>query len=362
MLEAGYYCTYGGDDEVYLKLVQNTLNDEEKNFTLKDFLSNRYSTYIYLSYFLILPFKSVGLQIDFPITLALFHSAVGSLIIPVYNAVFRKLTGIEKIPLSLFFFTPLIYYSIVNREVINYLIFGAFLYYLIHNYNWIINTIRLVVSFTLMYFVRPETSFSIIMLLFFYSLNSLKKSIICGLGLLSVLFVLQFFTKKYIAPIEQGQKIYFGLPQEKNSPSSIGAVLRYSDDIILKSANYIYYVFSPVPPYIFKYVNFENLFLSIGQLFWYYILYSLIRNYSNLRQFIHKEIFLANLLVLLIYVFIVAFYGGTQRHYYTCVPMVLLSFDYLLYTNKLYLIKAAKELLILTPLIIGVYFVIKLLI
>jgi hypothetical protein len=360
LLESGSYCTYGGDDEAYFKMVQNALNDDTRIFSIQNFLNNRYSSYIYLSYFLLLPFKLVGLQIDFPITLALFHAAVGSLIIPIYNSIFRKLTGISKIPFSLFLFTPIIYYSIVNREVINYLIYGVFIYYIISNYNWFINIIRLIVSFTLMYFVRPETSFSLGIFLFFNSINSLKKVLIFGLSFLSILFVYQFFTKNHVTAIDQGQLIYFQLPQANISQSSIGSFLRYATNPIIKCLNYFYYVMSPIPPYVIRQYNFENIFLSIGQILWYCVLFSLIRNWEKLAECTKNRIFIANLLVLLIYVFIVAFYGGTQRHYYTFVPIVLMSFDFLYYNNETSFIRTVKEIVLIIPIMMIGYFTIKL--
>lgn len=346
LLESGGLSTYGGDDEAYLEMVNDFKSPDGPGLSIYHFISNRYTTYVYLIYFISWPFDLIGIEIDFPVTLCLFNVAIGSFVFPLYANVYRRMTGMNALPVSIIVFTPLLYYSIVNREVVNYLLYGLIVYLLTGIGFWIFTSLKTVAIFTLMYFLRPETSFSIIALQFFNSWNSVRNTKIFIASFLLIMVVMQFYTKQYIKTPDQGQRIYFNYRPVHDTETSIGALLRYSDNPVLKVLNYFHFVLSPIPPYFIKKANFENFFLSIGQLFWYFVLFMVIRNYQLLRKYINTRLFIANVLVLAVYIYIIAFHGGTQRHYYAFFPLVLFCFDYVHDHDRIRLVKTLKEFIL----------------
>lgn len=356
--ESGQFHTYGGDDESYFLMIRDVLYGSRYDYSFVDFVNGRYSSYIYFLSLITYPFRLIGIEIDQPITLSMFHASLGSFLFPIYTGIYRKLFRANGYAWSVLLFTPVVYYSIVNREVLNFLAYALAINIILFSHSNIKKLFWLVFLFSFMYFVRPETSIAIVFLYALNYLRSVKGIIYIGLGVVLILFLFRYFTTAYLKTLDIGQEIYFS--DTGINKSGIGYQLRFSKNIILRVLNYFYTFFSPIPPYFIHVRNSEYFFLSIGQSLWYIIILTYIYYFGKLRSHIRNSTPIASgFVIVIIYVAMVAYLGGTTRHYYSFLPVLLLPFDYL--REKFpHLVKLLlTRLMIIVPGIIIIYVILS---
>lgn len=359
--EAGLFHTYGGDDESYYLMIKDTFYGSRYSYSFENFVNGRFSSYIYSLTFITYPFRLLGIEIDYPVTLSMFHAALGSLLFPIYTAIYRKLFNAKGYAWSVLFFTPLVYYSIVNREVLNFLAFALAIYIMLFSKNNVIKMLWIVFLFSFMYFVRPETSFAVLLLYVLNYLRSIRGIIYIGIGVILIIYIFSYFTTAYVKTLAVGQEIYFANAETNNS--GIGYQLRFSNNILLKTLNYVYTFFSPIPPYYIHTKNTEFLYLSIGQTLWYVVIMTYIYYYRWLRYYLQRNLPIVSVFIIVfIYVAIVAYFGGTTRHYYSFLPVILLPFDYLREKFPILIKSILARLMIFFPVIIVIYLVLRLIV
>jgi hypothetical protein len=347
--------TYGGDDDFYSSMMEEVFNSDY-DYSLTDFFNGRYSSFVYLISLLTYPFRLIGLHFDAPIKLALIYSALGSLLVPIYSKIYENIFKEEHNMWSILLFTPIVYYSIINREVLNYLAFGIYLYILSANKSKINEIVAMTGIFTFMYFVRPETAIAIPILFSLSKMRSLKSIMYMSLGVLLILMISQYFTTYYLKSFEQGRAIYFN--QDLNA-SGLGTTLKYSANPVLKIANFFYTFISPIPPYYFAVRTTEFFYLMIGHIFWYFIVLFYALNYKRIFLSINSNTITLSFVLLSIYVGVVAYLGGTNRHYYTFIPALLLPMEYINKKYRYVTHNTLRTFMVILPLTSSIYIILK---
>ena len=216
---------------------------------------------------------------------------------------------------TFFLFTTLIYFSsIFIRDIYIYVAFYCLYYHLKkEKFNFFYVVLLTLVAFL----TRPESAL-IFMLYIFLTKNSLLNSF----SVLLLFCVLYFFyessIQNFFRSTDQLKSIYFenstGLTQQNGISYKLQSIEGIKGDIIW----FIYNLFRPIPPYLFKSFSLENIILFLGQLFNYFLVIKLfIVLFTN-----KKEILNPLILIFLFSVGIVSFYGGTQRHYVYLLPLI----------------------------------------
>jgi hypothetical protein len=318
--ETGANFTSGADDEIYYDNFRTVIGAASFSDGYETLMRRDLTTLIIA--LASAPFRLIGIEFKSPIDFFLLQASLLAPLGPLIQKLSMKLAG-EKISFLYFIaFTPYWYAGVVGRE-------------------WPLYYLALLL--TLFLSVKGRTIFQFFPLLFFLypaSLVRFEAIFIFGIFLLfhfrlkiafivtSIIAVtlIQFFSDYYLDLLqfatEKSRAIYFS--QEEQS-AGLGGALKYSENIFFKPIFILYLTLSPIPPYFFVHQTFENFILLPGHLLWPLLILSIV---FRLRKFISilkgSAGIRAALIGFITIILLMAFYGGTHRHYYPFIPHLLL--------------------------------------
>ena len=133
------------------------------------------------------------------------------------------------------------------------------------------------------YFIRPVHAFFLVL---FILINFILKSkrtywiifYIVIFLIISVLFLYDFYEIGIFNKYQIVQSSYLELSKETSQDASLGIKLYSSNNLLLWPLKFLYYIFSPIPPPIFGSLNLLTIFISIGNLIWYSIVFGFIKS------------------------------------------------------------------------------------
>ena len=112
---------------------------------------------------------------------------------------------------------------------------------------------------------------------------------------------------------------------EKAKGTSIGMMLKASDNLMVNLLGLIYTYLSPIPPLVFKDFNFQNAFMGLGNIMWYVIAMAFPLAVIRLRQGHKFSKLLIIVAVVLIFTLIVVYLtSGNSRHILFLHPLIVL--------------------------------------
>ena len=312
-IESSSKFSYGGDDSQLFGYIKN--NTEE--------LIVNYPLFLYVNSFV----RDISIfifgDIEFKFLLYI-NNIVASLTLFNYFLISKKYK--LKNFYIIFLFTPFFYFSsLFLRDV--YIYFFVSLYFLLiaSNYSKLFKITLFIILMTCIFFLRPESALILPLFEFFRFLYSKITSLKYRTLILLILFSLSFnitiladsllsITSFGFRDVELMKDIYLG-------DDSIGAIGR----VLMDNSSFGYYLFNlfrPIPPYYLSTPNFENFIQIFGNLFWYIII---ITCFLNPKKILKSNSYLLSIVsVLLLYVALVSFIGGTSRHFYAIIPFFIL--------------------------------------
>lgn len=333
LLETGEPYTYGGDDKGFVSRYINTT----VRLSTKELFSGAYINYplFYLankalaSVLTFIPIKYIH------IALTLVNNALFSIVVLNYSKVL-KLLNINR-RLLYWSVLPILYFSsIFVRDVYIYCFFSFVLLFLVRGD---MTVIKLFLLIALTFLVRPESA--IILLVFcFARIQKHQRFLVTVLVVLAILYLLPVI-KDMFRNFEQLQEIYFN--SMVINESGLSHRLQAIPGVLGGLVWYVYNLFKPLPPYFVSVQNFENFLQIWPNLVIYFfttvMIYSLLFSRQRLNVLSVVWFYLASVAV-------VAFVGGTQRHYVHLIVLLVVSF-YL--QSKKDRINATSLFLVLLP-------------
>ena len=335
-IDHGNFFIGGGDDELFydyaIDFAKNGFDTSNPLFVAVTFKAYMYILGWYINFLNLLGVRTTNYFFD----LLLLNNAAGAFAIAtIYQIVKEKISQeiLFKYCLLVILFPTIAYFSSsLLREVYVYLSL-ALVILIITNRQYIlfkIVFIALIVIFVA--FIRIASAILILSLPLTYLIYSIKR-----IHLKAILFLFIFITAVYLYQkfselqnfdlSEKGES-YNDLVASESTSNSIGALLKSSDNPIFIAARFIYTLYSPIPPPIFKKVNLNTAIMSVGSFMWYFLLPAYIFSLWNNKIF--QDIKLNRLMksfaiTFLFSVFIVTITSGDPRHLHFLYPFILLG-------------------------------------
>lgn len=313
LLETGAPYTYGGDDEGFV----SRYIDTTVRLTPKDMFSGSYINYplFYVvnktlaNVLAFVPIKHIH------IALTLVNNVLFSIVVLNYSKVLKLLNINQRF---LFWAVlPILYFSsIFVRDVYIYCFFSFVLLYLVRSE---MTMIKLFFLIALTFLIRPESA--IILLVFcFTRIKKHQRILVTVAGVLAIAYLLPVMIVMF-RNFEQLQEIYFN--STDINESGLSYRLQAIPGVIGGAVWYVYNLFKPIPPFFVSVQNFENLLQVLPNIVIYFFttstIYSLFFSRQRLNVLSIVWFYLASVAV-------VAFVGGTQRHYAHLVVLLVVSF------------------------------------
>jgi glycosyltransferase involved in cell wall biosynthesis len=281
------------------------------------------------------PFRLLGLDFRSPIDYFLLQSSCLAPLGPLIKRLSEKLSG-KKISVLLFLaFTPYWYFGIVGREwPLYYIAILVTLIFLSNNRSIIYVSVALMCLY-LSFLVRFE---SMIIFSIFVLFHIRKKTVFLFIATCLTLTLL--YTSDYVNglldfAISKSQLIYFSKIEQS---TGFGGALKYSDSFILKLFFILYLIISPIPPYLYHSQTVENILLFTGHLMWPIFVFIIVFNFNRFASLLVDSVGIRSAVAgFSVVILLLAFYGGTHRHYYPFIPHLFLALPLLFSTQRSFL-------------------------
>lgn len=159
---------------------------------------------------------------------------------------------------------------------------------------------------------------------FFFSIQGIVSKVLLIMVAIIVIFTfLESSVNDQLEEVSQVAENYDSEISENASGSSIGRLLYSSSNPVFIVIRPVVLFFSPIPPLIFSGLTFDNLFLSIGNLLWYFFGASfLVLLYVKGRTIIYSNIYLSLTSVILFTPIIISLTSRDPRHIVFVYPIV----------------------------------------
>lgn len=269
----------GGDDQYFYK-DWILLGYTDINEVLTDY--NPYKTFILPSVIYLKFLNYIGFNSTFSFHINLINIFLGAFI-PVFvfktARLFLKPVNSQYVALFVLFF-PFLNYQCVKiiRDVDVYLLFTIFVYLLSSNRKVYAKIIWTLIITFLMFNVRKETVFYILIFLgsylFFQSISFIKKSFFIFSVILALVFLINFLSTNYgfdFNTITRFSGLYDELRAETGGANSLATMLKNAG-FFGKIISVPYVWLSPLPPPIIFSINIMSVLISLGSLVWYYLM------------------------------------------------------------------------------------------
>ncbi len=329
--------TAGGDDQIYYDnfiLLFNSFGiiDEYNSMGRTDLTT-------LLMVVASAPFRLVGFDFRSPVDYFLLQSSCLAPLGPLIKNISEKICK-RRIGLLLFFaFTPYWYYGIVGREWPLYYISLLVTSIFISNNRSIIKLLVILIYFYLSFLVRFE---SVIIFGIFMLFHIRQKSFFLFMAAclaLSLVYNFEYIRELNDFAVNKSQLIYFSNIEQS---SGFGGALKYSDSIFIKPIFIIYLVFSPIPPYFYHSQTLENVLLLNGHLMWPIFILIIAFRFNRFKSLLVNSVPIRSAFASFsVVIIIMAFYGGTNRHYYPFIPHLFLAIP-LLFSTQISFFQALK--------------------
>lgn len=269
----------GGDDQYFYK-DWILLGYSDINEVLTDY--NPYKTFILPSVFYLKFLNYIGFNSTFSFHINIINIFVGAFIpVFVYKTALLFLESAKAQSASLFvLFFPFLNYQCVKiiRDVDVYLLFTLFIYFLSSNYKIYTKAFWFLIISFLMFNVRKEAVFYILIFagsyLFFQAKSFITKSFFIFSVVLALGFFIYLLSTNYgldFNSISRFSELYDELRTETGGGNSLATILKNAG-FLGKIISIPYVWLSPLPPPIFFSVTAMSTFISLGSLVWYYLM------------------------------------------------------------------------------------------
>lgn len=320
--EGGAKFTSGADDEIYyynfLTLINSASFSDGYNSLLRTDLTSM------LLALASVPFRVLGLEFKSPIDFFLLQASCLAPLGPLIHKLSMRMHG-RNVGISYFFvFTPYWYFGVVGREWPLYYI--AILATLLYSFN--IRIILYLTSFfvfvCLAFLVRLESVFIFGLFILFHIRNKRIFLAIVVVASMLMLYASDYFSGVLQFATEKSRLVYFSQIEQS---TGLGGALKYSENMLAKPFFILYLIFSPIPPYFYHERTFENFILLAGHLIWPLLIFAIVFRWKKFISILIDSFGILPAAVGFSFVILLmAFYGGTHRHYYPFVPHLLLIF------------------------------------
>ena len=369
-IDHGNFFIGGGDDKLFydyaVDYAQNGFDRSDPLFVAITFKAYVYVLGGYIDFLNILGISTTNYFFD----LLLLNNAAGAFgIVTIYQIVKDRISQdvLFKYCLLIILFPTIAYFSAtLLREVYVYLSL-TIVALLITNRQYIVFKIvfiGLIVVFVA--FIRTASAILILSLPLTYFIYSIKKTHIKVIVFFIIFGVLIYLYQEYSGlqdfDISGKRESYNDLVASEASSDSIGALLKSSNNPIFIAARYIYTLYSPIPPPIFKKVNLNTTIISIGNFMWYFLLPAYIFSLWNNKIFQNIKInrlMKSFALTFLFSVFIVTITSGDPRHLHFLYPFILLGAVQYNFARKHKYNKFLFYYSIIAVLLVVAYFILK---
>lgn len=291
----------------------------------------------------------------------LLNTFISSFIPYLYKKHFRDIFPTKTVDKLLIFliFMPqfVVYNSTYLRDSIIMLLFASLIYFLNSKRHLEIRKIGYsLIILIFAYFIRPGSSFFLLTYIFIHFYSSKIKLYL--LLLLVILFIVDYYYDFQFRDLESISNTYTELTSKEASVNSLGAKLLDSNNLLLFPIKFLYVLFSPIPPPILFKLSLQSIVFSVGLLIkYFFILIYLIDGIKNF--FSNNSDFRKNFIYICIITGAILFSSRDPRHLNYLLPLIFVKSIYL-FDYKVNLIKQSiLYLILLGPLIIGVYFILK---
>lgn len=318
--ESGAKFTAGADDQIYydnfLILINSANFSDGYNSLLRTDLTSM------LLALASVPFRVLGIEFKSPIDFFLLQASCLAPLGPLIHKLSMKMYGRKVSILYFFAFTPYWYFGVVGREWPLYYLAIVVTLLFSSNNRVIVYIISFFVFVYLASLVRFEAILIFGLFVLFHIRNKLSVLAIVVVASISMLSVSDYISGVLQFATEKSRLIYFSQIEQS---TGLGGALKYSENMLVKPFFILYLIFSPIPPYFFHERTLENFILLTGHLFWPLLVFAI---GFRLRKFICILIGSVGILSAVVgfssVILLMAFYGGTNRHYYPFVPHLLL--------------------------------------
>ena len=242
---------------------------------------NPYKTFVLPQIYLLKFINFLGLNSTHSFHINLSNTFVGAFIpVFVFNASKRFLSArMAQFVAAFVVFYPFFNYQIVKilRDVHVYLLFTIAFYVLTTHLKIVIKAVVLAVILFLIFHLRKEAILYFLVLIGSYAFF-INKSTVVRIWIVSLVFI-SFGIAYYvinsvfglgISDIARFSQAYDELRQETEGSSSLATMLKNAG-LIGKLVSVPYVWLSPLPPPVLFSINLMNILISIGCLFWYYL-------------------------------------------------------------------------------------------
>jgi hypothetical protein len=290
----------GGDDLFFydagkaLFLSNYDINIDYEGFSL---IAVNYPAYLYLISFFYGFFSFLGFDSLHFYHFTLFKVSLGA-IIPVLIFKLRNFYyfNISKVDLIFIILFPTLILQTVSflRDSLISLFFIFAVYKIVLNKKFIYKFLWMLPFSVILYFFRPLHGFLLIFFFVIYYFFSSKKFLwvkIFSFAFLFIFFVSYFISYfgDFLDQYQRLQGMYSELSIETNQEGSLGVVLYASSFPLIWPFKLLYFYLSPIPPPIFATFNILSIYLSLGSLFWYFIVFgffkSVLRKVNTISPF-----------------------------------------------------------------------------
>jgi hypothetical protein len=349
--ESGSWFTTGADDQIYYDNFLVLINSNGF-FAGYDSLDRTDLTSALLA-LASAPFQVLGIQFNSPIDFFILQASCLAPLGPLIQKLSMTLYG-KKISILYFYaFTPYWYFGVVGREWPLYYLALVITLLFLSNNRFIINMAFSFLGLYLASLVRFE---AILIFGFFILFNIRNKMVFLAavvLALMSMVSVSDYIMSLLDFATNKSRAIYFSQIEQS---AGLGGALKYSENIFVKPIFIIYLIFSPIPPYFIHKPTIENFVLLFGHLFWPLLVFAFVFNWRKFIRIIVDSVGIRSAVVGFgTVILLMAFYGGTNRHYYPFVPHLLLILPLMFSIHKSFLFHLKRSMIILSCL--GVFYI-----
>ena len=328
--EGGAKFTAGADDEIYydnfLTLVNSASFSDGYNSLLRTDLTS------ILLALASIPFRVLGFEFKSPIDFFLLQASCLAPLGPLIHKLSMRMYG-RNVGISYFFaFTPYWYFGVVGREWPLYYIAILVTLLLSSNTRAVVYIIVFFIFGYLAFHVRLEAVFIFGLFMLFHIRNKRIFLAIVVVASISMLSASDYFSGVSEFAAEKSRLVYFSQIEQS---TGLGGALKYSENILVKPFFILYLVFSPIPPYFYHERTLENFILLTGHLLWPLLILAIVFRWNKfIRILIDSAGILPAVMGFGSVILLMAFYGGTNRHYYPFIPHLLLILPMMFPTHR----------------------------
>ena len=252
-----------------------------------------------------------------------------------------------------------VYNSTYLRDSIIMLLFAMLVYFV--NLKTISNLKKLsIIIFLLIlgYSIRPGSSIFLISYLIVQLLMS--RGNLYVIYLIVIILIISYFNDVNFRSLDQLNHSYSALTDREASSNSIGNRLLNNESVLFFPLKFLYILFSPIPPPIITKFSLKTFVFSIGLLIQYYFLIifliSGVKNFFSVKKNIEisKDLIFTSIIVVAI-----LFSSRDPRHLNFLFPLVFMRGITYLESNKFVRNKVFGYIILIIPLMIVGYYVIK---